>query len=387
MATNTPNVVLPDYPDRDHSIREASVAIAVDVSSSTSGPALAAEKKLVSRIAKRLSPKSQLSSLILPWSGTAHDCLGLNSVDTLTPQLMTRPVAILENKTHLAALSRSSLWLLLTDGEVSDRQRTHFARKIPMTGLHGTASITVVVQSRHEYKNKRPALCDISVGVSVYALSPNCLFLFCDTSSNHLFILQAKGAFKSLLKGADNPVLDSSTTWNSLPRLSLDDLVKVAIPVPKRLETHQIALQDSLIVNINDLLSDKLSPDAVTRILADDDNLGSIIMTLQSRNQNDAFQEFINRQAIALGDPLFQKREDIDGQAVGIYTELCEAFHQNKSQRHLYRLQEQLRRGGCKRSEAGYDSPGFGQIGDGPHQSCQQSELHSQLRRTRVRTL
>ncbi|KAF5004453.1 hypothetical protein FDECE_9055 [Fusarium decemcellulare] len=273
MATNTPNVVLPKYPDRDHSVHTASVAIAVDVSSSTAGPALAAEKKLVSRIAKRLSVKSQLSSLILPWSGIAHDCLGLNSVDTLTPQLMTRPVAILENETHLAALSRSSLWILLTDGEVSD----------------------------------------------------------------------PKGAFKSLLKGADNPVINRSTTWQSLPRLSLYDLAKVVIPIPKRLESHQIALQGSLVVNIDDLLNDKLSPDTVTQILADDDNLGSIIMTLQSRNQTDPFQAFINRQAIALDDPLFQKREDIDGQAVGIYTELCEAIHQNKNQRHFYKLQEQLR--------------------------------------------
>lgn len=346
MATNPFTTAQPSYPDGEHAIREATVAFAVDVSASTRGSVITTEKALISRISKRMSGKSQVLSTILPWSGVSHPPVGLVGVSSLEPQSGTRPVVVLNDVNHLDALSKSSLWLLLTDGRVSEEDRVQFAKRFPATQLHGKPCIAAIVHSQRRHRG--PAHFNISVGVPVYAISPNCIYLFCDDKSNDIFILQAKGVFKSLLKGAANPVINMATTWDTLPRLSLDDLVKVIIPPPKNLESGQIALQDSFVINMDDILNNKLSTQAVDQILANDDNLSSVLMTMQTRNQQNAFQDWIVQQATILDDPLYHKREDIEGRAALLYSELLESRSNGESARHLKGLQESLREAHAK---------------------------------------
>ncbi|RYP36179.1 hypothetical protein DL767_003511 [Monosporascus sp. MG133] len=332
-------------PKEEHQFREAAIAFAVDVSGSTEGSTLETEKKFVSRISNTLSPKSQLSSRILPWSGRAYPVLSLHEVNSLKPHSTTEPAVLITDGEHKKNLLNSSVWLLLTDGLIDSRQRKAFAEKVAEAGLHGTTCIAAIFGNR----SQGPFFYDISVGISLYAAAPNCMFLFCENSTGIVTIFQAKGAFKKLLNGADNPVINESTKWESLPQLSIPDLAELVIPPAKRLEKHQMALQDSFVINLDDLWNNRLSDEDIETIFAKEDNLGSVIMTCQARDQVDLFQNWVNRQAMSIDDPLYVSRTDIHGSAKSTYVELMDSLAaMDVDQKVKSGLQEKLREAHAK---------------------------------------
>jgi hypothetical protein len=129
------------------------------------------------------------------------------------------------------------------------------------------------------------------VGVSVFAVVPNCLFLYYNISINEIMIMQCKGIFRSLLRVVGNPAIDGSTTWTSFPRLSVKALSSLIIPPAKRLDKGEIALQDDLVIKYDELLANRLSQDQVAKILSNEDNITSVVMAAQSRSQVGRFQK------------------------------------------------------------------------------------------------
>lgn len=307
----------------NHSFANASVSFAVDVSGSTLGRTLTEEKRFVAKASSLLSPRSQIMAKILPWDDKAKTVRGLSKLETLQSAGYTVPGAIIENNESRLALKQSSLWFLLTDGLIDDAPRERFAKLIAQNGIHGTSCVVVIFGTSY---GGSPASCNISVGVSVFAVVPHCLFLFYDTSNRQIMIFSCKGIFKSLLGDQANPEIDERTTWLSIPRLSIEKLSSLIIPPAKSLSEDEIALQGDMVVNFEELWSNSLTPERVSKILSDEDNVASLVMTAQSRNQVDRYQTWIQQQKINVDDPLFKTRPDIYGNTTSNFQELLASF-------------------------------------------------------------
>ncbi|KAF6817728.1 hypothetical protein CPLU01_13503 [Colletotrichum plurivorum] len=301
-------------------LHKTPVSFAVDISGSTYGPTLEAEKTFIRNVSSLLSPRARFSSKILPWDDKAHPILSLAQVNSLEDRGGTDPGALLSDARHNNALKGSSLWFLMTDGLIPDEARARFAHDIAKHGIHGISCIIVIFGN----PTTGPASCDISVGVSVFATVPNCAFLFCDENNGSLRVMQTKGCFDVLLKGQSHPVFDSSSRWDLLPQVFVTDFASILVPTPEPLGSNQVALQDSLVINMDDLFANRLSPDQVARIFSNLDNLDSVRMTSQARNQQGEFRHWLHQQTIRPNDPVSKPRPDRGGRAGSYFTELVD---------------------------------------------------------------
>ncbi|KAI0430424.1 hypothetical protein F5Y09DRAFT_307786 [Xylaria sp. FL1042] len=307
--------------------RDASVSFAVDISGSTYGPTLAAETAFIKSVSNILSPRARFACRILPWDDMAHPSLSLAQLHQLEDRGGTDPGAILADASHKATLKESSLWFLMTDGLIPPESRIKFAHDIANHGVHSISCVVVVFGN----PTIGPSSCDISVGVSLFATVPNCAFLFCNETNGDLRVMQTKGVFNVLLQGQPHPVFDSSSRWDSLPQVCVADFAAVSIPTPKRLDTNEVALQDSLVINMDDLFANRLSADQVANIFADVDNLDSVRMTMQARGQQDIFCHWLRQQTISPDDPLFKPRRDLGGNAGALFIELIDLVSRGQS--------------------------------------------------------
>ncbi|OCL08323.1 hypothetical protein AOQ84DRAFT_407046 [Glonium stellatum] len=312
----------PPHLHDNHQFGKAAVSFAVDVSGSTYGHTLKAEQFFIENVSRLLSPKSQMTARILPWNNKAKPVLGLSQLNTLKSSGYTIPGVIVEDKACNAALDQSSLWFLLTDGLVDDVYREHFAKLIAKHRLHGISCVAIIFG---EAGREGPGSCNISVGVSLYAIVPNCLFLFYNTLNHEIMIMQCKGVFKSLLGNVENPIIDDNTTWESFPRLSVNKLSTLVIPPPKRLEEDEIAFDGDLVIRFEELWSNSLSQEQISKILTNEDNLSTLVMTTQSRGDVGRFQSWIQAQSMKVDDPLTKPRPDINGSASAIFQEVIAA--------------------------------------------------------------
>ncbi|SPO02391.1 uncharacterized protein DNG_05064 [Cephalotrichum gorgonifer] len=317
---------------------QAKVAFAVDISSSTAGRTILVERCFISTISVLIDPQPRSYAAILPWDRTAYPILIVSQVDTLWPKSGTDLRVLLSNQPFREAILRSDLWFLMTDGLMNEHRRYDFAEAIPKTGVHGTSCV-IVIFGNPAYD---PGACNISVGISIFAVVPNCAFLFCNTNTGELRLFQTRGTFNSLLRGQSPPVFDGSSKWDSLPLLNRSDFVNIRVPPPQNLKADEVALQGSLVINLNDLFGNRLSKEQVSSILADEDNLSTVVMTSRTRNRQDAFQNWVRQQAIVVDDLIYKPRGDMCRAAQSAFEE---AYLANMRQfvREIQRNKEAVR--------------------------------------------
>ncbi|KAK3986684.1 hypothetical protein QBC44DRAFT_311082 [Cladorrhinum sp. PSN332] len=272
--------------------REAVVSFAIDISGSTYGATLDAEKQFIHNMSNLLSPEARFQAKVLPWDHSAHPIHSLARLDQLEDHGGTDPGAILVSSTHKAALKDSPLWFLMTDGLIPAETRTKFASDVAVHGIHGISCVVVIFGN----PSAGPASCDIST----------------------------KGTFNVLLKGKPAPVFDSSARWDTLPQVSTADFADVVIPRPQDLGANEMALQDSLVINMDDLFANRLSPEQIGKIFENSDNLESIRMTMQARNQPDQFRRWLQQQTINPDNPVFKARPDDSRKGELLFTELID---------------------------------------------------------------
>lgn len=157
-------------------------------------------------------------------------------------------------------------------------------------------------------------------------------------------LLQAKGTFRCLFRGRTPPAFNGvSVDWSTFPRVTPDDFSDIVLEKPKRrLDADEIALQGQQIVNMDDLFANKLRQEEVSRILSNEDNLASLIMTTQSRNQQHVFQGWIQQQRLQPVDATAAPRGDVDGAAHMAFRELLQAQQQGRRHDRTPALQAQL---------------------------------------------
>ncbi|KAJ9641517.1 hypothetical protein H2199_005487 [Coniosporium tulheliwenetii] len=196
------------------------------------------------------------------------------------------------------------------------------------------------------YRPYRPFNCNISVGLSVFAVTPDCLFLFHDITKKTVFVFQCKGCFMDLLDEEEEVVLSESTSWEDLPRISYDVLARLRIPEPQKFTKDQIALQSRKVIDLN-IYCDRLDEGTTSEIFDKDDDLKSILLTAQTRGRRDDVERWISKRRLQAEDPLRIQRQDVNDRASKLACEVFSALQSNSSDiepARLALLQGQLRR-------------------------------------------
>ncbi|KAF8253217.1 hypothetical protein K440DRAFT_657722 [Wilcoxina mikolae CBS 423.85] len=298
---------------------ESRTSFAVDISGSTAGKIMHEERAVVREICDQFSSTAKQKTKILPWNHKPHSILSYQQITHLSSAGGTDPTILNSDNSFKLALRDSTLWFLLTDGLIEPPVIKEFALGIGNKGLHGTACVIILFGN----KNQSPVECNTSVGLSVFAAAPDCLFLFHDITTSTPYIFQCKGCFLSLLpQGTENPILSPDTRWHHLPQINYRDLARLDIPAPRKLGYKELALHDGKVVSLDDLYSDRLDEAVVNEILSNDDDLKSVLLTSSSRGLGDNAERWVSTKRINTADPLRMPRPDLGGRAFDLTKQL-----------------------------------------------------------------
>jgi hypothetical protein len=272
--------------------QDCTIAFAIDISGSTEGHILDIEREAVSTISSLLTPTAQSRSRVIPWNSTTEPVTIVANLPYLRSYGGTCPTSLARRSESRHTIQNSTLWVLLTDGVIDKNEYQQFAHELALNSLHGVACIIMVFGDTR----RRPAHCNISVGVSVFAAVPDCLFLYVDQKSGIVYLMQCSGRFTQILEvqGKAQPELDAKVRWADLPQIDLHDLIRVSVPVPRKLGKEELALQGGLVINLENLWSGRdLGEETIDQIFRHDDNLRSIMLTSQTRGRVESFQKWL----------------------------------------------------------------------------------------------
>ncbi|KAF2176208.1 hypothetical protein K469DRAFT_608056 [Zopfia rhizophila CBS 207.26] len=326
---------------------EVPICIAIDRSGSTYGRVLRVERGAVQSISRLMSPRNESPVRVLPWCDEVLSPISLPkqaaALERLHSSGGTDPSVLYSSSECLQALSSCGLWFLLTDGEIEDGLVENFALKTAQNGLHGLACVVIVFGST---MRGPPAACNISVGIATYAVAPDCLFLFHDLPTGRLSILQAKGCFKELLpifeQSYVQPELSKYTKWADLPLISYSNLAEVKIPPARKVSTDELALQDDLVIRMQDLYSGNMDPDLVGDIIKSEDNMKSIILAEATKGSGQHLTDWLLSQEKPLPE-LTSERPDVGERAQLAVMKLLEALKSGGPNEEIQALRSALR--------------------------------------------
>lgn len=261
------------------------ITFAVDVSGSTQGAILQRERTAISKICDlhnhgRLCTESK----ILPWSHRAKAPIDATDVERLSSGGGTDPSVLLDDSTSCSTLQSSNLWFLLTDGAIDTPKIHTFANAIPKAGIHGTACVIVLFG----YASNSPYDCNITVGLSVFAVAPHSIFLFHDVKSDLLFVLQGKGCFLDLLPEEKKFIsFGNWTKWEDLVQIQYEDLANLRVPASAKLSQDSVLLPDGREFDMRHIYNNTVSDADKQDLLADYKALDVILGAARSRGKAD----------------------------------------------------------------------------------------------------
>ncbi len=184
-------------------------------------------KKIITKIDKTYESVS-----FIEWNSTA----GIFSVDTMDYIISTGgtdPACMFNNTNTMSAINNADAMMILTDGEISQREVTQFGKKMLTMGCHLKAIIGVLVGKKHNTSNcptpervpfnsselvpfnsseLKPAQIDVSVLVPAM-ISDSCI-LYHDSSDT--YVMWASGAFKTTWNPVD---IVPETKWEEVTNL------------------------------------------------------------------------------------------------------------------------------------------------------------------------
>ena len=285
---------------------------AVDISGSTEGRVLGEEKETIKTLCGGLSRDASRYADIIPWNHDVQKLARADEIDNLTSVGGTEPSRLIVSPEARTALSKCSAWFLLTDGEISHRETRAFSQGICGTGLHGVPCVVILFG----YKTARPVGCNISVGLSVFSNTADCLFLFHDIDTTQVYILQCKGVFNAVLPpDLHELALDARTLWNDVPLFKYRQLFDLPLPARQQLQSDELLLQSRRKINLQDLYTNQIDSSTAGEILSNNDNLQSVLLAAQVRGDDDNLRRWISEQSLGGQNILLRERPDIDRQA------------------------------------------------------------------------
>lgn len=315
-----------------YNLTEIPITFAVDVSGSTEGAILQREQFAMSKICDLLNPRTlSAESKILPWSHRAKAPVHATDMKRLVSGGGTDPSVLLDDSTSCSTLQSSNLWFLLTDGAIDEPNIHKFANAIPKAGIHGTACVIILFG----YASDSPYDCNITVGLSVFAVAPHSIFLFHDVKSDLLFVLQGKGCFLDLLPEEKKFIsFGGWTRWKDLVQIKYEDLAKLRVPASAKLSQDSVLLPDGREFDMRHIYNNTLSDADKQDILADYKALDVILGAARSRGREDDVRSWAqsSRGKGKVKDVLEAERIDIGNQAVNaLKSFISELVSENKT--------------------------------------------------------
>jgi hypothetical protein len=327
-------------------LSEATISFAIDTSGSTFGRALEQEQQAIRTVSTLLNDTAKDASRILPWSSHAGHVTPLSGLSNLSSYGGTDPEVLLKDSSCLAALRNSNCWFLLTDGEIPELSKQRFAKALSSKQLHGTTCVVIIFGKLRG----QPTTCNISVGVSVFAAAPDCLFLFKDTESDICYLLQCKGTFTEILEqhNYQQPLLNDDTTWKDLPQIALKELSCVRIQDHRNLQADEVYFDSDLIVNLADLLAGRIiDKKIIDALLGNPAHMRTITMTAQTRGMAEELRQWVIKQELDPSDLLALDVPKVEEKAVTSMTSLMQRMNTQYSlpynDQAISRLQAELR--------------------------------------------
>ncbi|KAK7229393.1 hypothetical protein V2G26_001563 [Clonostachys chloroleuca] len=272
-----------------------SMCFAVDVSGSTRGRVLREEQAAIDELGSALTKGGQFSkdeAWILPWDDRAHSRRPLNGAMSLVSGAGTRPSAIINDAIHKYTLQNSGLWCLMTDGYIDKLEVQSFANAIPRAGIHGTACIIITFG----WYQRSPFECNVSVGMSVFAVAPHCLFLYHGIQDSKVYVFQAKGCFEKLLPEDKRFVaFNASTQWRDLHSVSYDEVAQVRVPRPIKLSVDSVLLPSGKTFDMRSIYDNSVSQQDQMDLLADYSSLDVVLLAAKTRGKSAAVRNWAEK--------------------------------------------------------------------------------------------
>ncbi|CAI6079817.1 unnamed protein product [Clonostachys chloroleuca] len=272
-----------------------SMCFAVDVSGSTRGRVLREEQAAIDELGSALTKGGQFSkdeAWILPWDDRAHSRRPLNGAMSLVSGAGTRPSAVINDAIHKYTLQNSGLWCLMTDGYIDKLEVQSFANAIPRAGIHGTACIIITFG----WYQRSPFECNVSVGMSVFAVAPHCLFLYHGIQDSKVYVFQAKGCFEKLLPEDKRFVaFNASTQWRDLHSVSYDEVAQVRVPRPIKLSVDSVLLPSGKTFDMRSIYDNSVSQQDQMDLLADYSSLDVVLLAAKTRGKSAAVRNWAEK--------------------------------------------------------------------------------------------
>lgn len=321
---------------------QCATVFAIDISGSTAGLILQEEKDAIESVVEYFPLATRLRSFILPWDDRQHALRNIASLASLkTDGGMTDPTVLTQIPETRKALLDSDLWFLLTDGLIYQEKVQAFAESIATHGLHSKACVLILFG----YRPSRPIQCNISVGISVFAVTPDAIFLFHDVDTHEIFVFQTKGCFSNIRsKEYQGIVLNRETTWPDLPTMAYDQLFNARVPLSQSLQKNSIILQDRTQIDLDDLSNGALSKEQMKAVLGNEDNLKSVLLAMSTRGRQGEAKNWISQQRLNVDLTSTPCRIDWNGAARTILGKVIEALRERLPTKSITRLQQDLQR-------------------------------------------
>ncbi|KAJ4168968.1 hypothetical protein NW754_010900 [Fusarium falciforme] len=217
----------------------------------------------------------------------------------------------------------------MTDGYIEEPLINKFANAIPNHGLHGTASVIILFG----YRLRSPFECNVSVGMSVFAVAPHCVFLFHDVTTGQVYVFQAKGSFASLLSEKSRFTSFGPTTrWEDLPQITYDDLSAVKVPKPTSLGRDVVALPGWKEFDMSSIYNNTVSQEETLELLSDYAALDVVLLAAKTRGKSSSIELWLETalQTHKMTEVATWEREDIDSQGKKAIISLLQAVSENQ---------------------------------------------------------
>ncbi|RYO87774.1 hypothetical protein DL762_004064 [Monosporascus cannonballus] len=132
------------------------------------------------------------------------------------------------------------------------------------------------------------------------------------------------------------PILDDSTTWEQLPQIELKDLEWVRVPRPQKYGKGEVAVDNSLVINLDDLLRGKLRNESVIRsIIESNEHIRTLSLVAQARSLSEQLRTWAIKQEIDIDGFRGSGREDVEDAAQGSLAQITATIHGPSSSRIL----------------------------------------------------
>ncbi|KAH8890698.1 hypothetical protein GQ53DRAFT_747403 [Thozetella sp. PMI_491] len=235
----------------------------------------------------------------------------------------------------------------MTDGKIENKLVEKFATETLDMAIHSKPCVIIVFG---DSSYGRPAACNISVGIAVFANVPHCLLLFHDIPTGIVRILQAKGNFHGLLPlaaaGSDERIklrVSQYTAWPELPRIAYKDLFNLELPVIRDLDPDEMAFQDGLIVNIPDMLAGKVDEATIEKIIHNSDNVRSLALAAQTKGTGKTVADWLISHQVPASSQR-KKPKDVGFRAQIAVSALLEALNSESRDESVAELRRQVRK-------------------------------------------